>query len=479
MLRLCITIILLASLASSPLSAQQAPASENELRAGRLLVRGLSMLQIGDPVSARENLEVALRLAPDNAAILAAISDVYAYDRNMAEAIRFARQAFDASPTDPDIAGRLSDYLARDGNTTDGVRVLERHSTAAGRLDSHLMLIRFLEAHGRSDDAVRQGRSGFERFGADGSLFSAILDLKSEGESADDREALLIQMALESGNPFFAAALIMDSEATDDAASRMELELAEAYPTVSGLRELSTPPAKVADDPHREAAEAVSRDAMALYRAATANPRDDKSWSDAATALLGEGRAGLAHEVARDAASFFPGRDELSALRLRAAIGIGDKAAILEAARAALRFDAAVYLAYAAAGWALADEQDDLFEEAIEYITSIQPSDAIERHVAALALAGLQDYPREVNRLINRTEESARASAELAGLRGLIEAARGNADMAREWLDFAVQSGAASPLVLDTFADILSASGDSRRADELRTLANDRRSSEP
>lgn len=437
------------------------------------------MLQIGDPVSARENLEVALRLAPGNAAILAAISDVYAYDLNMAEAIRFAGQAFDASPTDPDIAGRLSDYLARDGNTTDGVRVLERHATATGRLASHLMLIRFLEAHGRSDDAVRQGRSAFERYGADGSLFHAILDLTSEGVSADEREALLIQMTLESGNPLFAAALITDSATTDESASRMEMELADAYPTVSGLRELSAPQTEVADDPHRETGEVVRRDAMALYRAAMANPRDDGGWSDAATALLAEGRAGLAHEVARDAASFFPGRDELSALRLRAAIGIGDKAAVLEAARAALRFDAAVYLAYAAAGWALADEPDDLFEEAIEYITSIQPSDAIERHVAALALAGLQGYPREVDRLINRTEETARASAELAGLRGLIEAARGNPDMAREWLDLAVQSGAASPLALDTFADIVSASGDSRRADELRTLANDRRSSEP
>jgi Tfp pilus assembly protein PilF len=72
-------------------------------------------------------------------------------------------------------------------------------------------------------------------------------------------------------------------------------------------------------------------------------------------------------------------------------------------------------------------------------------------------------------------EDAQRTSSELSGLRGLAERERGRTDVAREWLERALEIGRAHPNALEALAELRDTAGNEVSAEELRALARERR----
>jgi tetratricopeptide (TPR) repeat protein len=470
MVRFLLVVLIALGGAYSPASGQHRPAEASELRASRLLVRGMTMLQAGDAASARASLEMALHLSPNNPSVLAALADAYAAAGDLTEALHYGAHALTANPADPENALKLARRYATDNNVNAGVDALERHLRAAPDLSAHLLLIRFLNDHGRITDALGVATDTFHAFGPEGMLIEAVLDASSSEATADARESLLTDLVRASSDPVVALSVIDDRRLDASAASRMREHLRAAFPALdrvtAGTSAEVVPPAT---EPNES-----GHDPALLYRHAVAHPRDVDAAVRAAHVLQRAGRSGLAYQIARDASSFFPGRDDLSSLRIRAAVSLGDRAGAMAASRAALRFDSSVDLAYAAAAWS-ADEDSDLGAEGFEFIESVTPDDDVARLIAALALAERGSPERQIARLMLGVDGRARDSSELSGLRGLVEHARGQANVAREWLEHSVELGGAFPLAIEALAGLYESTGEGALARELRDLARDRR----
>lgn len=475
-MRFLAVLIILVLFVPTPGLGQSGTSSADDLRAGRLLVRGMTMLQAGDVASARASLDMALHLSPNNAAVLAALADAYAAAGQTADAIHYGARALSASPTDYENARKLAERFAYDGDVNSGVDALERHAAAAADLPSSLLVIRFLSEHGRSSEALARADEALTTYGPDAALLEAVLGIQPDEASSPTREAMLATIAADARNPIAALALLSDERLTDDAAERILERLLAAYPEIVGMNRRGDVEVIVDTPAMRDRALDPHADALAWLYRAEANPRDAAAWSTAAEKLLGIGRASLALQAARDASTFFPGRDELTALRIRAALGVGDEREVVDAARAALRFEAAITLAYGAAAWGIADDTDLLKVEAINFLRDVEPESIVDRLVGALALARTGSHEVRVQRLLEGTDREARSSSELAGLRGLVELERGRAGVAREWLELSEQSGVATPAVLDGLASILDREGEEASAIRLRTLAGERRS---
>jgi tetratricopeptide (TPR) repeat protein len=466
MLRLFACLTLLLTLGAGSLHAQGA--SEAELRAKRLLVRGLTMLQVGDATSARASLEMALHLSPNNPAILAAIADAYLEAGDIRESIHYGGRALTANPADSENAGRLAASYLRDGNPRAARDALDRHRRASPGLSSDIFAARFLAENGSATEALQILESAHSNHGSSREL---LYPLQAISPTATDlsRWARLTALVLNEIGDIQLALPFFDADArSPETITELRSMLTMDIP---GQASSLTRYASASDVEVRGQSKArPSRDLLAY---ANANPRDVDAWERAATGLFNDGKIALAHDTAEEATLLFPGNDVLTSIRLRTAVFLGDQSLALTAAVAALRYESNVDLAYSVAAWA-ARVDDELGDEAREFVRSVSLDDPFSKLVAALSMARDGSTARALRQILDETDGRARDSAELAGLRGLVALVLGDGDMARQWLGRSVELGGEFPLVLESLADLVAsdAAADLRvRAAAARSLS--------
>jgi tetratricopeptide (TPR) repeat protein len=392
MYRISFILLLTVGFGAPNVLAQNRIDTQAELRASRLLVRGMTMLHSGDVASARASLEMALHLSPNNATVLAALAEAYTAAGNTQEALHYAARALTVDPSDPENARLLAERYAADRNINAGVDALERHSRASPGLSSSLLLITFLANHGRSADALREVRNVLEISAYNSALIEATLAVTPDDISSADRLSLLSELMRAGGDQSLVIEVLSDSRLSDGDVTRLLSMLRRDFP---GIGELITGAAIHAANGMTEPAGQPSRsvddaDALEWYDRAIASPRSVETWAMASKRLLETGRAGLAHELARDAATFF--RVEMtspasgSAVRWRS--GIVMPPGMLLARRSDTRRPSTLRMPSRGPVTRIA-----LGDEAAEFLESVEPDGAVARIVAfahALARDGRQ-----------------------------------------------------------------------------------------
>lgn len=309
----CLLVLLLVILAAA--GAEDAYSQKHELerdRAGRLLVRGLTMLQMGDAESALQSLEMAHQLAPNEPGILVSIAGAYAELGDYAAALFYSDQGLSLDPTNTDLQLEAASIRIRAGELASAAELLERLAQeTAEDVGVATTAARHLADSGFRDQATRILVDQLERHRVDPAVLRTIVEtgVSDMADVARSLEAIVSSDDVRSDEINRIAAWI---ELYGLGNSLHEVvRLIHAQGTVPGFAE----PGAVAVAPsvasQRIPDSSISFDVAQLEAAVVADPRDINNWIAAARAYLDAGQPADAWRIAEEGLILFPSNSDL------------------------------------------------------------------------------------------------------------------------------------------------------------------------
>lgn len=324
--------VLLLLLLPASFAARAQTIEDQQIRAQRLLVRALTHVQTGDTEQALDALETALNFAPDDPAVLAALSGVHRDRGDLPAAVFFAERAVDAAPARAESHFHLADVYVDAGEEARAAEILREVTEDADWNDAvAARAISFLVEHRMNGDAEALLVDALASAGPRTALLSAGVPLFGDGyplldavQTAARRNHLSAPDAL---------ALLWWTTGSDqpelhswviDYISREhpDVQLPAAYLAFDSPRHQTPSDADVdvaSHVDHDPAAAAVQREAMVEE-----DPRSADNWIAAAAAYLRAGLPADALRLSEEASILFPGNTPIATLVVRAYLELGD-----------------------------------------------------------------------------------------------------------------------------------------------------------
>lgn len=423
-----VTLVLLAGLLAGPALAQQdGPSTERRLaEAEQIFVRGMTRAYIGDYDGAVELYERALGLAPEDAAVLAALAEAHEARGELTTALFYAGRAVERAPDEPSGYRLLAGLQLATGDTNAALSTYERLVEARpDDVAALAALARIQQQSGRFTEALATYERVLDRVGENGAIRTRMLSIY---ERLGDDDGVLRSLE----------ALV----ALDPANAVLRDQLAEHYRT-GGDTDRADTLAREPEPPSGSNADALfdagdwPAAAAALARELAADPLDPPAWARLALARLYAGDSAAALDVAAEALLLFPGQYAL----------------VLAAA-----------LAHADAGDTSAARRS--FADALAILDDERPGDDAERAFLQAHRALLDEDLDAALDHARRATDARPENPSYLDVLGRVLLARDAFGEAAEWLTKAVAAGARTVPTLERLGDAEAARG--RREDARR-----------
>lgn len=202
-----------ASEALLPGGAALQPAQADSVQARQLFVRGMTQAYVDDHRRAIAFYEAALRLAPNEAALLSAMADSYAALAEMRTALFYAEQARERDPENAYLYQQLAELYLETGD-------LERAAQAYQELLAHV------PGHTGALQELARVQSARGQYEAALATYERLLEVVGEQPAVQHR---MLQLYLRLGHSTRAAHLLKRMIAEDPGNSELRRLLAEQY----------------------------------------------------------------------------------------------------------------------------------------------------------------------------------------------------------------------------------------------------------
>lgn len=209
--------LLVMSLAGGPVrdaraQSMAAPSSaEDDAQARRLFVRGMTYAQLDEFDRAIPLYERALKLAPDEAPLLAAMAEAQAAQKEMDTALYYAEQALKAAPSNPAYYTQLADLQEQNGQIAAALDTYrDRIARFPDDVTARLKLARLLAEANRPQEALDQYERIVSDHGGSASMRMEMLRLYREVDDADGIRQTLESLVDERPNTSFFRTLLAE-----------------------------------------------------------------------------------------------------------------------------------------------------------------------------------------------------------------------------------------------------------------------------
>lgn len=281
--RLCLVGIVVSTVASAvPATAQEANDARVEARAQQLFIRGLTKLQIDEPEAAVTSFAEALKLAPEQAAILSALAEAHAALEDVETAQFYALQARDTTPSNPayhrQVAAlyrqqrqpqqALAAYerlLVRTPNDTAALRdVAALHTALGGYHEALEAYDRLNAAQGPQAGVLYQMVQLHQELGQRRLLMERLETLTRLKPEDPEPRRLLAEYRLEEGQTQEAIELLEEVRALNPSDADVVLTLSDLYAAEGDLERSEAVLAALHDIPENASVETLANRAATL-----------------------------------------------------------------------------------------------------------------------------------------------------------------------------------------------------------------------